>query len=302
MCESLNQVPPSGTRNGAASPWRLGSMVSLVLVLTGCPKPSIPPLDPMPIEKTVRMVNDNLRGAQTGLRARGRVTADFTDPDGSRHRRFLDGTLLIIPPHHVRFDMTVLGKTQILLGSNTDTFWFYLRQDAGTMRWGHHDSVKGSMPAGMPIRPDMIIEALGLSRLDPETTGPNGPVQRIEQQYQQLLYLEHDEVGQGYIEKEYWIERVPDGRPRRIVFRDRIGQAVMQSQLDDYRPLFSGGPELPTRVTIEWPLERGGLTFHIARWELESRLTPDAAPFVLPHELGIEYPRIICIDDDPHPR
>ena len=77
----------------------------------------------------------------------------------------------MIPPDHVRFDMTVLGKTQILLGSNTDTFWFYLRQDEGTMRWGHHDSVKGSMPAGMPIRPDMIIEALGLSRLDTETTG-----------------------------------------------------------------------------------------------------------------------------------
>ncbi len=267
-------------------------MVSLALFLTGCPKPTIPPLDPMPIEKTIRLVNDNLRGAQTGLRARGRVTADFTDPDGTRHRQFLDGTLLIIPPNHVRFDMTVLGKTQILLGSNPDTFWFYLRPDDGTMRWGHHDRVQSSTPAGMPIRPDMIIEALGLSRLDPDTTGPNGPVQRIEAEYQQLVYLEHDEAGQGYIEREYWIERVPDGRTRRIVFRDRIGQVVMQSLLDDYRPLFANGPALPTTVTIDWPLERSGLTFHIRRWELEPRLNIDAATFVLP-----EYPNMICIDD-----
>ena len=285
---------------GDGSPcWTYGWMAMIALLSAGCPRPTTRPLDPMPIDETIRAVNDNLPGAQAGLKARGRVTVDVTDASGARHRRFLDGTLLIIPPRHVRFDMTVLGKTQILLGSNADAFWFYLRQDEGTLRWGHHDRARHSQPAGMPIRPDMIIEALGLSRLDRETAGPRGPVQRIEPQYQQLLYLDHDEVGQGYIEKEYWIERVPDGRPRRILFRDPIGQVVMQSQLDDYRPIRTGGPQLPTAVTIQWPLERGGLTFHVRGWEFEPRLTSEAAAFVLPHRLGIEYPTVICVDEGP---
>lgn len=292
MADSPQQIVPVSL--GVASSWQLGSMMTLALLLTGCPSPTLAPLDPMPIDQTVGMVNDNLPSPHTGLRARGRVTVDYTDPDGSRHRRFLDATLLVIAPRYVRFDMSVVGKTQMLLGSNDEKFWFYLRQDGGVLRWGHHDRVSQAMPTGMPVRPDMLIEALGLNRLADDTTGPAGPVQRIQSDHQQLLFLAYDDADQGYIRKEYWIERSEGGRPRRIIFRDPIGRVVMQSQLDDYRRTLPTGPVLPTRVTIDWPLEGGRLTFHISRWELEPRLTEEAATFALP-----DYPSVICIDDDP---
>jgi len=252
-------------------------------------------LDPISLDQSVAIINENLGQIRGGLKASGNVLAHYTDDAGRPHRQTLDGTLLAIAPKHLRFELAVLGKTQIALGSNDETFWVFTEADE-TYRWGHHTAIRTSHETRLPIRPDLIADAIGLKPIPYDTRGTMGPVQRIEDEYQQLLFIDYDDRQQGYIQKEYWLERRDRRLVRRIVFRDLTGRELMTSNLDDYRDLADAEAWLPTRIRIRWPQDDGALDFRVSRWQILPQLTTSAPSFALPHEMGIEYRNIRNVD------
>jgi hypothetical protein len=199
---------------------------------------------------------------------------------------------------HLRFDIQELGQTGVLFGSSDEVFWLHIARDDDTYRWGHHAAVRDPQQLGLTVRPDQLIEALGLNALPAGATevALAGMVQRIEPDWQQLLFVQHDQDGRPLLRKEYWLERREPRLIRRIIFRDTLGRTHMDARLSDYRRISAGGPTLTHRVRVEWPLEGGVLELRVSRWRLEPQLTKDAPAFVAPHQRGKTFKHVILVD------
>lgn len=279
------------------------AMAASTVALCGCPphdKGLVP--DPISMDDAIRIVNANAGKIGGTLRASGSVDGKFTDPDGRSHSYHLDGVLFYLAPVYVRFDLKSFGNRQLLFGSNAELFWYYGKQNDG-YHCGHHD-VPDDLAAEIPIQPAQIVDALGLTPIPvqcvrgeewADVAAANGPgglkpaervrcVQRVVGEYQQILFLEHDEEGRVRLEKEYWLDRYQPRLIRGVVFRDSDGEVEMQSRLDKYRPLGPGGPMLPREMAADWPKSKSSMRFRVRRWSLVNQVGPDSIQFATPRE------------------
>ena len=257
--------------------------VATALLIGCCPPPErIKRFDPVPMRQALRVLNENAAAIGGTLRATGSVDGFFTD-DGGRKRRFhVDGVLFFLSPNYLRFDLKKFGDRQVLFGSNEVEYWVYMR-DGDSWYCGEHDT-PGLLPREVPIMPGKLVDALGLN---PVSIGAGDdrlhpPIQRVTESYQQILFLEYDKTGHLVLEKEYWLDRYLPRLVRRVVFRDGDGVVEMESRLDDYRPLESGGPLLPRIMTAGWPQAGAQIRFRIDQWKRFDEIKQDAIQFKIP--------------------
>ncbi len=285
-------------------------VAALTIVLCGCPSPH--PrfvLDPIPMDDAIRIVNTNAGKISGTLKATGFVDGQFTDSEGRSRSYHLDGVLFYLAPIYVRFDLKSLGDRQLLLGSNAELFWYYSKQE-DRYRCGYHDG-SDELASQIPIRPDQIVDALGLTPIPcpvvegealgdtiaddsprglPTASGftpPTAPavcVQRVVDEHQQILFLERDEEGRVKLEKEYWLDRYWPRLIRRVVFRDADGVVEMRSRLDKHKPLSPGGPMLPGEMAADWPKSKSSMRFRVRRWSLVEQVGPNDIQFATPRE------------------
>ncbi|HUU85306.1 MAG TPA: hypothetical protein VM243_17540 [Phycisphaerae bacterium] len=274
--------------------------ILLLVGVTGCPPRPRVPLDPIPMDRAIGRVNANTSRIKTCLKAEGWASGYFYTNRGRRYPFDLPHTSLqVIAPRHLYLSAkSGLLTEEMMLGSNDQKYWLHVRQDDDTYRFGTHAALEDQPVSSIPLRPDQLIEALGLNGLPQDTVGPDGPVQRIVDEYQQLVWLAYADDDQGWIEKEYWLERYEPRMIRRILFRDAMGRVVMRSQLDEYKAMGGDGPLLPHRVRVEWPQADGTLNFRINRWKPMPERKPDHPAFVAPHDRGMTYTNEIDLDTD----
>lgn len=259
---------------------KVAAVAVTAILLLGChPRPTPIRLDPIPMQEAIAIVNANIAKITGTLRASGSVDGFFTKADGRRANFYLDGVLFYLAPSYFRFDLKKFGDRQLLLGSNETSYWVYDKQgDAFHCgRLGHPEDV----PSDVSVRPQQIVAALGLSPISQEND-QLGPVQRIVDDYQQILFVGSDEHDRRVVEKEYWLDRSPPGLIGRVLFRDHNGIAEMESRLDDYRTLGLDGPMLPHTMVAEWPGQGVRLRFRVGTWRVEHRVKPDGPQFATP--------------------
>jgi hypothetical protein len=229
-------------------------------------------------------VNDNVRRVTATLRAVGSVDGQFRTPEGGRRSYHLDGTLFYLAPSFLRFDLKTFGERQFLFGSNPDRYWVYSKE-AQSYRCGAHGRDE-DLPPEVPIRPDQLIDALGLTPISPESHANPALfyVQRIESDVQQILFILRDSHDRAAVEKEYWLDRFPPRLVRRVVFRDACGAVTMESTLDDYRAWSPDGPMLPHKMSADWPTAGSKMHFRVTRWSLEPSVSAIGPQFAIPQE------------------
>ncbi len=258
--------------------WAMTSVIGC----TGTPKP-LRPLDPIPMHAAATIVDDNIARIDGTVRASGTVDGYFTKPDGGRMRYSLDGVLFYLAPTYVRFDLKKFGERQILFGSNEELYWFYSKEEGGFRCWDQDDA--DVAPEEIPIRPDQIVDALGLTPIGGGTDvnrRVERRVQRVEADVQQVLFLEYGPTGDPVITREYWLDRFEPRLVRRVVFRDASGVVTLESFLDDYRAIDDAGPMLPHRMAADWPLNGARMQFHVGRWTVEREVVPGGPQFASP--------------------
>lgn len=251
----------------------------------GCARPTAAPirLEVIPKTEAVRIVNANAALISGTLRAVGSVDGQFTNANGSRRSFHLDGVLFYLAPRNLRFDLKSLGERQLLLGSNAQGYWFYSAEDK-RYRCGAN-LADLDLPDEIPVTPDQMIEALGLGGI-PKSSDGVGPVQRIEEEFQQLVFITTSGRGEPVLEKEYWLDRASPRLIRRVLFRDAEGSIQMDSRLDDYQLLGASGPRLPQSMSAIWPENGSTLRFRINQWSLFPQIRPDSPQFATPQECG----------------
>ncbi len=270
----------------------------LLLSATGCPDDrmglEIEPFPVMPMRNAVGIVNDNNRGLQLTIKSKGGFArCRFTDQDGSKRRFDVDANLIVHCPRNMRLDMSVLGKSYFVFGSNEERYWVE-QPDARALTWGRHDRDIEPNARDLIIRPELIVEALGIS-LIPE--GNSAPMtQRITDTHQQLVFFDQGNNQSGRISKEFWLTRFEPQLIDRVIFRDPMGQLVMDAKLDKYKPVVPGGPLIPHRFEVSWPATEGFMLLTVAGWKLLPKVTVDHPAFQFPLDRGAEFDRIVDLD------
>ena len=298
---SRSLKPAANWRFGLARGHLVSVLCVAALLAVGCPPRREPvPLEPVPQGVAAGIVNDNLLKISSTLNARGRVRGHVTLEDGQRRHFDLAGHLFFLRPRHLSLDLKAdLGGSQMLLGSNDTYYWYHNKRQGDSYWCRRYDRLAGGRDPDVPIRPDEIIEALGLTPIPiAEFSQPSRrPMQRIVDEYQQLLFVELNDQGRPRLEKEYWLSRHDPRLVSRIVFRDAIGRVTMASSLTKYDVLGTDGPALPRRIEVVWPLDGSQLTFSVSRWRAVEAVRPDGPQFTPPHQRGLRYDNEM-IDDD----
>ncbi|UCG15560.1 MAG: hypothetical protein JSV19_09725 [Phycisphaerales bacterium] len=249
--------------------------------------------------EAIGVVNDNAAGVTGGLQGLGSARGYVTLENGDRRNFDCDANLLVIAPRHLRLDLQSLGQTQVLFGSNDALYWLHVKPEIDTYWWGRYGGRSIADLADIPLRPDMIVEATGLAGLPVDSIDGDGPVQRIDGEHQQLLYIAYDQGGHGLICKEYWLSRRGCRLIDQIVFRDRLGRVVMRSRLAGYKRLKGDGPWLAHHIDVVWPEGGAQLQLKVRQWKAQAKLTPKHRGFVAPHERGKTFATMIDIDQEP---
>lgn len=269
----------------------------LLAFASGCPPPARAPLDPIPLQEAIGIVNANTGRIAGCLKATGSASGHVVLETGKRQAFDFHASVQVLAPRHLYASFkSGLGAQEMLLGSNEREYWLHLLRDDDTYRVGTYQALADDTESPIQLRPDMLIEALGFNALPEAPAGAAGPVQRIVDEYQQLLFLAYTVAGQGVIRKEYWLDRYEPRLIRRILFRDDLGRVVMQSVLGDYKASSDGEALLPGRARVEWPLQNAVLDFRIREWASLPDRGRDHPAFVAPHQRGQTYRHMIDLD------
>ncbi len=238
------------------------------------------------MRNAIQIVNENTGEVAGTLRASGFVDGRFVLPDGRRGSYHLDGILFYLAPIYVRFDLKSFGDRKFLFGSNADYYWYYDRE-ADTYQCGRH-GVDDELSPDIPISPEQIVDALGLTPIPTEVSvaGQSQAVQRIVHEYQQILFIVHDDENHVRLQKEYWLDRYWPRLVRRVIFRDADGVVEMESKLDNYRPVTPGGLLLPQEMTAAWPKTGAQMRFRVRKWQLVEGVGPESLQFTAPGVCG----------------
>jgi hypothetical protein len=262
-------------------------VVAVTMSISGCAgkEQRVAPPAAIPLARAVAVVNDNIAAVGGTLRAVGWVDGSFVDADGHLRSYNVDAVLFYLEPGHVRFDLKSFGTRRFLFGSNGSRYWFY-DQSRDVYQCGRHDA-EDELSADMPIKPRQLVDALGLSFMSDRDAADGTAVrmvQRVGDQYQQVLFMVSDGLSRPLIEKEYWLDRFPPRLVRRVVFRNGNGEVELESQLDDYRAIEPGGATLPSVMVANWPESMAHMRFRVGKWAVFGQVGPDSPQFETPAE------------------
>ncbi len=278
-------------------PKRWIAVTVLWLGVVGCDPSPVRTMPPITLHDAIDIVNDNTVLIEGCLKATGSARGHVVDAQGKRQQFDLHTSVQVLSPRYMYATFkSGLGAEEMLLGSNQQKFWMYIKRDGDTYRSGTYASLQEGKSTSLSLRPDLLIEAMGFYALPNTTVGTGGPLHRVADNHQQLFFLAYTDEGQGIIQKEYWLDRQSPRLIRKIIFRDAMGRVVMQSDLDDYRSVGDSALVLPHLVRIDWPQDGGLLELDIRKWNSMPGRGPDHAAFVAPHDRDQTYPRMIDLD------
>jgi hypothetical protein len=270
------------------------AVLSLCCVLNGCcwfapkaPRPSTTQFyngatDPM--ARVIADINQNNAKIPT-LWAELNYTADLVDPEKNSVESVAgDGRVMYARPRSLLLngDKDIAGQV-FQLGSNDEEFWVKIRADANTYRywWGHYANLGKPGCKAIPIRPDLVLQVLGIGVYGPDFLQQPVPVMRFDNEHDAYIFdLNVRSTDQWQTVEEIWYTREKK-LPTHVVLYAKDGRAQLIADLSGYIPVESAG--IPRD---RWPLMAGHYALYFP--ENKDRITFD---FISPIQLQHVPPR-----------
>lgn len=141
------------------------------------------------------------------------------------------------------------------IGSNDAEYWLEVIPGTNRMWWGRYADLARlkSDRLPIPIRPDLVLEVLGVSVIDTNFNALPAPTMRYNNAADMYVFVFNAKAPDRWIAvKEIWYDRTTL-RPRRVILYDADGRPVLQARLS-----------MDTRVQVpdddnpnNWPLMAG---------------------------------------------
>ena len=205
-----------------------------------------------PMNEVVAAINANNAALPT-LWSRHRFEANIVDPRGRKTFANGDGVLLYKGPRGMRLvgEKDVAGRV-FEIGSTDDRFWLTLSPPAerSQMWWGWYRNLgRPCMDTRqMSIRPDMVLEVLGIGTVNTNFLAPPAPVMRFNNDARAYMFVWSVPLGDRWAaQKEIWYD-LETKLPRRVFLFDGDGRVVLRARLSNHEPV-----ELPDVPAERWP-------------------------------------------------
>jgi hypothetical protein len=217
---------------------------------TGQAPPYTGPTQPM--AEVVAEINAN-NSALPELWARHYFEANIVDDRGRATFANGDGVLLYKAPLGMRFVGEKPGVGRIFtIGSTEERYWLTLSppNDASRMWWGWYRNL-GKPCVDMravPVRPDQVLQVLGVSTIPTNFIEPPAPVMRFNNDADSYMFVWQVPAGDRWAaQKEIWYDRQTK-LPRRVFLFDEHGRVVLRAKLSQHTPV-----EVPDVPRERWP-------------------------------------------------
>jgi hypothetical protein len=235
---------------------RLGILL-LLLVAVGCQPPQPPPSSyyngPIdPIQKVASDINWNSSKIPS-IYAMLEYKATLIDKEHDNHPTSIsgDGSLLY---RRLPASLLLRGKKDLVgevfaIGSNQSEFWLKVGGDVDTTWWGHYANLGKPGCKSIPIRPDLLMEVLGVSLFDVDFLHEPVPVMTFNNDDDAYVFTWSRREGDHWIAvKEIWYDRATK-LPEWVKLFDAGGRVVLRAKLS--KPVRLEIPDLPRE---QWPL------------------------------------------------
>lgn len=165
----------------------------------------------------------------------------------------LRGPLACQKPHNFRMNAKVGGSVEVDLGSNDQEFWYWVRRGEPPYLFhcSHEDFAKGSARMPFPFQPDWIMEALGMSELDPKKD------YKVAAHPGRFELIENATSPQGHpVRKVIVFNRAPSStQVSAYLLQDAKGNEICSAHITETQVDRGSGAIIPRRIQLSWPAE-----------------------------------------------
>jgi len=259
-----------------------------------CPEKNVYNGPTDPLLKVVQDINANNGKIQT-VWAQHDFEALIYDKDKSRSFSG-SGTLQFRKPGDLLLSASGVIKF-FEIGSNSETFWFTAFPDeVSTQWWGRRDSFNPSAQSAqaMPIRPDLLVEVLGVHEIDTDFMRPPVPIMRFNNDEDAYMITWNAPVANPQrwaAVKEVWYDR-KTRHPRSILLFDENGRVVLRAYLFDFKKIEGTDAEMATRYDLYFPENKSHMVFTLTSLKqfnmVKGKKFPNDNTFVLPEDPGVQ--------------
>lgn len=270
----------------------LAVVVSLLCGCANCPKQR-PPYD-RPTESmtaVVRAINDNNAKIKT-IRASHTFEATLVDDKGKSHTFSGDGYLLFSKPDNLL--LTAGGIIKFFeIGMNDERYWFTAYPDeVSTQWWGEKSKLNDQGAKQIPIRPDLLLEVLGVNEIEENFLQPPVPVMRVNNDAWAYMLVWSRPVGNRWAAvKEVWYD-IQTRQPKLVLLFDINGRIILRAYLSNPTPIQGTTATMPGKYDLFFPENKSHMAFTLTdvRNEIvKGRVKiPNPGSFAFPEDSGVK--------------
>jgi hypothetical protein len=267
----------------------------VIAVLCGCAK--VPRgLEPysgptLAMAQLVEQINAN--NAKVGtLRSPHTFEATLVDDKGKSRSFSGGGYLLFMKPDNLL--LTAGGVIPYFeIGANDQRYWFTAFPDeVSTQWWGDKQKLTDEAARQIPIRPDLLLEVLGVSAIETNFLQPPVPVMRFNNDARAYMLVWNRPLRDRWAaEKEVWYD-VDTKLPRLVNLFDANGRVILRAYLSDHQAIPQTGGQIATRYDLFFPENKSRMAFRLTELQpyiQQKRVRiPNPGSFAFPEEPGVK--------------
>jgi hypothetical protein len=303
--------PPHGAARVRSAPpcdWMRCIPLLLLFSVIGCretpaPKPYSGPTDP--IDKVISDINANNARIPT-LRSHLYFEGDIVDDKGNSQPINANGIVLYRRDKDLRLQAGKVSTGDVFdMGSNGQTYWLKVPY-LDTFYWGKFANIGKPCVKKMPIRPDLILDVLGVGTIETDLLKKPFPIMRFNNDARAYMldWVAPTLDGDRYIvQKEVWYD-LESKHPGLVLLYDPAGRVVLRARLSAFKPLATDGgngakpPMVATSFQLYFPDSGSKMSFTLSDPSLSESGLPNDHSFHMPDPQAPGVGKTIQIDAD----
>ena len=244
-----------------------------------------------PMAKVVADINANNSKIKT-LRAKHSFVATLVDDKGKSRTFSGDGYLLFAKPDNLL--LTAGGIIKYFeIGSNDTRYWFTAFPDeVSTQWWGEKSKLTDQGAKQIPIRPDLLLEVLGVSEINSNFLQPPVPVMRFNNDAWAYMFVWNKPLRDRWAaEKEVWYDVVTK-LPKLVLLFDANGRVILRAYLSEPKEVEGTGAKMQSKYDLYFPEGKSQMSFQLTEIKesiMSGRIKiPNPGSFAFPEEPGVK--------------
>jgi hypothetical protein len=247
------------------------------------------------MEQVIEAINRNNTALPT-LWSRFEFDAVVVDENGKRHP--VNGDTSSILLYRKPSEFRLVGKKNIAgpvfeVGTTADRFWLTVSPPGESTRWwGHYRNLGKPCAQPIPIRPDAVMEVLGIADIPADNLlNTPAPTMRFNSDADAYMIVWNEPTDTKWVaRKEIWYDRQTK-LPILVSLFDDNGKIILRAYLGNHVEVKVDGvnpsPKVATTFDLFFPENKTKMLLKLDKPMLQNRGVPNANTIQFPTDAGV---------------